>query len=156
MNFKDKVSKVEGGIRDKQMELSNRLQVLQSRFPAELAAYHLGEITETEVNGIRREIETTELFLREVPLLLEGLAKRREALERDELGGRRQKRREKAFQEYEALKAEIATMRRYDRGIEVRLFGLASDCGKRGAAEEIVKLWKHRLDGIPAQNLGVS
>ena len=139
MSLKKKINKVEAEVRAKQEEVSIKLDELRDQLIGDLAAHFLGEIGKTELEAVRREIETAERFLREAPLVLGGLAKQREALERDEPADRRHKSREEALRDYEALKAEVAGLNQYDQGVEVRLSALAGDCRRRGEAEEVVK-----------------
>ena len=150
------IATAEGAVLARFEEAKKQIKELRAALPDLYAKSFLREITNGELCEAKRQIAIYQEVIDTTPVMLDGLARRKENLEKAKKAEHRRERKVKALQDYEALKAEIATMNQYDQGVEARLSALAGDCRRRGEAEEVVKAWKQSVEGTPAQCLEVS
>ena len=150
------IATAEGAVLARFEEAKKQLKEFRGALPDLYAKSFLREITNGELCEAKRQIAMYQEVVETTPVMLEGLARRKESLQKSEAADRKRERKAKALERYKTLKAEMDASESYDRLLETGLFTASLDCGKRGEAEEIVKEWKRKIEGTPTDRLSTA
>ena len=124
-----------------------RLKQLEAQFPSLLAAEALGELTEEELNEVRSEVSDLERVIKESPLAIDALETRERKNAQRMVDTRAVIKRHEMELEYQEKLAQI--QKEYSRDLEHSIWPLATQLGKRGETEPIIKTSRDEWESRP-------
>ena len=141
-----KIKTLEMQLVEEKITAEANLKACKDKLPTLHASKFLGEITATEMASHKTEITKLLTFIQDVPLVLEGLQVRREAVLKDLTAVKKKKDRHEAETRFEELKNQITHSVVYDRHLDSDLRSTSAKIGKQKEAGLLIKSWKYQVE----------